>query len=88
MSLQLHIVDELVNNEYYKDIMLNIGKTLIYLDVYKVMRMNLTSKEMLVVTMLEDNLTTNLLDLGPIVYGFGSDVENIYHLARELYINE
>ena len=34
MSLQLHIVDELVNNEYYKDIMLNIGKTLIYLDVY------------------------------------------------------
>ncbi len=86
MSLQLHIVDELVNNEYYKDIMLNIGKTLIYLDVYNVMRLNLTSKELLIVSELEANLTTNLLDLGPIVYGYNNNVENIYQLARELYI--
>ena len=78
--LHLYIVSELIHNEYYKDIVLRIGELLIYLDIFNVMKYNLTINELFVKKSVEEELSMCIKKLTPIT----TDVECIYQLAREL----
>ena len=79
-QLQLYMVSELIHNEYYNDILVRIGELLIYLDIFKVMKHNLTLHEVFVKKSIEEELSDCTRQLIPIT----SDIDYIYHLAREL----
>jgi hypothetical protein len=79
-QLHLYVVSELIHNEYYKDILLQIGELLVYLDIFKVMKHNLTFMEAQTKKSIEDELITHIKSLSSIT----SDVEYIYELARQL----